>query len=222
MPLGAPWSPASHLPHTSHLCGACNMVSSTVPPGTNRCAQCSQVAACPWPEPASGPRRRTEGEALQRRIEGALTPSQGQAGPAGPTFWGTNVHLRDPTSVAHSRHVFLPYPPPNAAHCRAHNTMPRRQGNGPAHPRAGRRAQQATMPDMVVGAVAEAHVAHAAALHDLPGSAGAFLGKAILPTVWALNRAGALTLLPAMHRVAKAVRSGHVDPEAALYGYWMD
>ena len=54
-----PWSPASHLPHTRHLSGECNTVSSAAPASVNRCAQCSQVAACPWPEPPAGPRRRT-------------------------------------------------------------------------------------------------------------------------------------------------------------------
>ena len=75
------------------------------------------------------------------------------------------------------------------------------------------------MRDMVAGTVAEAHPAHAAALHDPAGTARACLGEAAHPTVLALNRAGALTLLPAMHRVVNAVRPGLVDPEAALYGY---
>ena len=44
-----PWSTASHLPHTCHLCGQCDMVSSATPTGANRCAQCSQSAACSWP-----------------------------------------------------------------------------------------------------------------------------------------------------------------------------
>ena len=59
-----PWSPASHLPHTCHLRGAYDTVSSTVLAGTNRCAQCSQMAACPWPEPPPSPRQGTEKEAL--------------------------------------------------------------------------------------------------------------------------------------------------------------
>ena len=42
-----PWSPPSHLPHTCHLCWECDTVSSAAPTGANRCAQCSQVAACP-------------------------------------------------------------------------------------------------------------------------------------------------------------------------------
>ena len=45
----SPWSPPSHLPHTCHLCGKCDTVSSAAPTGANRCAQCSQVAAYPWP-----------------------------------------------------------------------------------------------------------------------------------------------------------------------------
>ena len=59
-----PSSPASHLQHTFHLCGECDTVSAAAPTGANRCAQCSQVAACPWPEPPAGPRRRTCGTPL--------------------------------------------------------------------------------------------------------------------------------------------------------------
>ena len=103
-----PWSPASQLPHTCRLCGECDTVSSATPTGANRCAQCSQVAACPWPEPSAGPRRRTEEEALQRRIEGAQTPSHGQGGRAGAGLLWIQVHLEDPTSVAHLLHVFSP------------------------------------------------------------------------------------------------------------------
>ena len=42
-----PWSPPSHLPHTCHLCGECDTVSSLAPTGANRCVQCSKVTACP-------------------------------------------------------------------------------------------------------------------------------------------------------------------------------
>ena len=35
-----PWSPASNLPHTCHLCGEYDTVSSATPTGTNRWAQC--------------------------------------------------------------------------------------------------------------------------------------------------------------------------------------
>ena len=99
-----PWSLASHLPYTCHLCGECNKVSSATPTGSNRCAQCSQV----WPEPPAGPRQRTEEEALQRCIEGAHNGSHGQAGPAGAAQLWICVHLRAPTSVAHLSHVFAP------------------------------------------------------------------------------------------------------------------
>ena len=58
-----PWSPPSHLPHTCHLCGECDTVSSAAPTGANRCARCSQVAACPWPEPPAG-----QGQAQLRTI----------------------------------------------------------------------------------------------------------------------------------------------------------
>ena len=62
---------------------------------------------------------------------------------------------------------------------------------------------------------------HAAALHDLAGSARTFLGEAALPAVRALNGAAASTLLPAMHRVVNAVRSGIIGREVALYWHWM-
>ena len=103
-----PWSPPSHLPHTCRLCGECDTVSSAAATGANRCARCTQVAACPWPEPPAGPRRRTEEEALRRRIEGAHSPSHEQAGPAGAALLWIHVHLREPPSVAHLSHVFAP------------------------------------------------------------------------------------------------------------------
>ena len=103
-----PWSPPSHLPQTCHLCGECNTVTSPAPTGANRCAQCSQVAACPWPEYPAGPHRRMEEEALHRRIGGAHAPSHERAGPAGAALLWIQVHLRDPTSVAHLSHVIAP------------------------------------------------------------------------------------------------------------------
>ena len=75
---------------------------------SSSCIRGPQVAACPWPEPPAGPRRRTEEEALRRRIEGARTPSHEQAGPAGAALLWIHVHLQDPTSVAHLWHVFAP------------------------------------------------------------------------------------------------------------------
>ena len=84
------------------------MVTSATPTGANRCAQCSQVAACPWPEPPAGPRRRKEEEVLHRRIADTQTPSHGQAGPAGAALLWIHLHLRDPTSVTHLSHVFAP------------------------------------------------------------------------------------------------------------------
>ena len=103
-----PWSPPSHLPHTCRLCGECDTVSSAASTGANRCAQCAQVAACPWPEPPAGPLRRTEEEALHRRIEGAHAPSHKRAGPTGAALLWIHVHLRDRTSVAHVSHVLAP------------------------------------------------------------------------------------------------------------------
>ena len=78
------------------------------------------------------------------------------------------------------------------------------------------------MRGLVVGALAKEHGAHAAALHDPAGSGRAFLGEAALPAVRALNRGRALTLSRARPWVVNAVRPGLVDPEAALYGYWME
>ena len=217
-----PWSPPSHLPHTCHLCGECDTVSSAAPTGANRCTQCSQVAACPWPEPPAAPHRRTEEEALHRCIGGAHAPSHERAGPAGAALLWIHVQLRDPTSVAHLLHVFAPCPPPAAALYRARSTMPRLRGDGPEHTRARRRAQEAAVRGLVAGAVTEAHEAHAAAQRDRMGSARAFLSEAALPAVRALNGAGAPTLLLAMHRIVNAARPGLISPEAALYGHWME
>ena len=100
--------------------------------------------------------------------------------------------------------------------------MPRRRGDGPGHTRARRRAQEAAVRGLVADAVAEAHEAHAAARCDLAGSARAFLNETALPAVRALNRGGAPTLLPAMHRIVNAVQPGLISPEAALYGHWME
>ena len=83
-------------------------MSSAALTGANRCARCAQVAACPWPEPPAGPRRRTEKESLHRRIKGAHAPSHERAGHAGAALLSIHVHLRDPTSVAHLLHVFAP------------------------------------------------------------------------------------------------------------------
>ena len=83
-------------------------MSSAPPTAPNRCAWCSQVAACPWPEPPAGLRRRTQEEALHRRIGDSQTPSHGHAGPAGAALLWIHVHLQDPTSVRHLSHVFAP------------------------------------------------------------------------------------------------------------------
>ena len=96
-----------------------------------------------------------------------------------------------------------------------------RRENRPEHARARRWAQEAAVRGLVASAVVEMHAAHAAALHDPAGSARDFLGEAALSAVRALNGAGDLTLLPAMHRVMNAVCAVLVDSEAALYGYWM-
>ena len=98
--------------------------------------------------------------------------------------------------------------------------MPGGKQNRPEHAQARRRAPEAIVRGLVAGAAAEAHTAHA--LPDLTGSARAFLGEAALPAVWALNGAGSLRVLPAMHRIVKGVRPGLVEPRAVLYGSWME
>ena len=100
--------------------------------------------------------------------------------------------------------------------------MPRHWGDGPEHARARRRAREVAVRDLVADAVAEAHESHAAAQQNPAGSARAFLSEAALPAIHALNRAGAPTLLPEMHRIVNAVQRGLISPEAALYGYWME
>ena len=87
-------------------------MSSVAPAGANRCAQCFQVAACPWLEPPAGPRRRTEEEALHQRIEDAQKPSHGDAGTASAALLWIRLHLRDPTSVVHLLHLLHPDPRP--------------------------------------------------------------------------------------------------------------
>ena len=191
---------------------------SASPTGTNRYTQCSRVAACPWPEPALGPRRRTEEDALRRRIKSAQIPSHGRAGPAGGALLWIHVRLRGSTSIAHLSHLFAARPPPDAAHCRTRRTMPCREGNGPEHARPRRLAQEATVRGLVVDAVAEAHAAHAAALHDPTGSARAFRNEAAPPAVRALNGAGPRTLLPKMQRVVNALRPALVDPRRPSMG----
>ena len=76
--------------------------------GAYRCAFCSKVAACPWPEPPAGLRRRTEEEALHRRIGGAHNPLHAHASPAGAALLWIHMHLRHPTSVGLLSHVFAP------------------------------------------------------------------------------------------------------------------
>ena len=133
-----PWSPSSHLPHTCHLCGECDTVSSAAPTGTNRCALCSQVAACPRPEPPTGPHRRTEEEALHRRIRGAHAPSHERGGPTGAALLWIHVHLRDPPSC----HTCLgpdPHPPPHSAEPAAPCLADRGMGLDTTGPAAKRR-----------------------------------------------------------------------------------
>ena len=76
--------------------------------GANSRTQCSQVAACPWPEPPAGLRRRTEEETLHWRIEDAQAPLHGHADPLGAALLLIHVYLRDPTFLSHLSHVFAP------------------------------------------------------------------------------------------------------------------
>ena len=78
--------------------------------------------------------------------------------------------------------------------------MPR-WADGPEHARARRRAHEAAVRGLVADAVTEAHEAHAAAQHDPAGSARAFLSKAALPAIRAVNGAGAPTLLPCLQKL---------------------
>ena len=112
-----PWLPPPHLPHTCHLCGECNTLSCAAPTGTKRCTHCSQVGACPWPEPPVGPHRRTEEEAVHRRIRGAHAPSQGRAGPAGAALLWIHVTCGTPRSSRTCRTCSRPdpRPPPRVA-----------------------------------------------------------------------------------------------------------
>ena len=68
----------------------------------------------------------------------------------------------------------------------------------------------------------EAHGAHAAARSDWAGNARAFLSKAALPAVCALNGAGVPALVLVMHRIVDTVQLGLISPEAALYRQWME
>ena len=109
-----------------------------------------------------------------------------------------------------------PHPPPPFAEpavpCHAD------RGNGPGHARARRKAQEATVWGLVADAVAEAHEAHAAARRDLTGSARAFMNETALPAIRARNRAGAFTLLPAMHRI---VNYSHRGPQTQSVLGWL-
>ena len=64
------------------------------------------------------------------------------------------------------------------------------------------------MRDLMAGAVVESHVAHHAALHDPAGSEKASLSDDALEAVRALNKAGALALLQAMHQIVGAISPG--------------
>ena len=135
-----PCSPPSHLRQTCHLCGECDTVSSAAPTGPNRCAQCSQLAAWPWPEPPMGPHRRTEEEALHRRIGGAHAPSHEHAGPSGATILWIQVHLRDRPSRT-CRRCLRPdaHSPPHLAEPAAACLEDKGTGRGTPEPAAERK-----------------------------------------------------------------------------------
>ena len=99
---GSAASTPGHQPPTSHTPATSARSATRCPP------PCRRVAAWPWLEPPAGPRRRTEEEALHRRIKDAQIPSHGKAGPPGAALLWLHVHLRDPTSVANLWQVFAP------------------------------------------------------------------------------------------------------------------
>ena len=107
-----PWSPPSHLPHTCHLCGDRHTVSSAPATGTNRCTQCSQVVAYPWPEPLAGPHRRTEEEALHRRIGVHTLPHTAAPAPRVPPSCGSTCTCGTPRPSRTSRTCSRPDPRP--------------------------------------------------------------------------------------------------------------
>ena len=82
--------------------------------------------------------------------------------------------------------------------------------------------QEATVRGLVADAEAGGHEAHAAARRDPTGSARAFLNETALPAICALKRAGAPTLVPAMHRIVNTIQPRLIGPEAALYRHRME
>ena len=138
--LLGPWLTPSHLPHTCQLCGECDTVSSAAPTGANRCAQCSQVAACPWPEPPAGPHRRTEEEALHGRITGAHAPSHERAYPQAPPSWGSKCTCGTPRPSRTCRTYSSPdpHPPPRFAEPAAPCLADGGTGRGTPEPAAER------------------------------------------------------------------------------------
>ena len=136
-----PWWPSSHLPHTCHLCEECDEVSSEAPTGANRCARCSQVAVCPWPEPPAGPRRRTEEEALHPRVGGAHSPHTAARGPRAPPSCGSmcTCGTPRPSRTCHTCSRPDPCPAPRLAKPAAPCLAERGTGRSTPVPAAERR-----------------------------------------------------------------------------------
>ena len=78
-----PWSPPYDLPNTCHLCGKCDTVSSAATTGANRCAHCSQVTVCPWPETSRGPAQAHGGEGIAPAHRVSTRPLTRARGPRG-------------------------------------------------------------------------------------------------------------------------------------------
>ena len=136
-----PWSPASRLLHTCHLCGACDTVSSAARTGAKWCTQCSEVAACSWPEQSAGPCRRTEEGVLHRRIKDAQHPCMATRGPRMPLSCGSRCTCRTPCPSRTCRPCSRPDPWPTQR--LAEPTAPflaeGRTGQGTSEPAAERR-----------------------------------------------------------------------------------
>ena len=135
------------------------MVSSAARTGTNRCTQCSQVAACPWPEPHRGLRRARK----QRRCSSVSgehrPPCTAELAPRLPPscgltcIWGSPLPLRTrhTCSLTSPGRRALQNPqhnaPPEAERARACWSPPPSAGGnrtGPGGGRCGRGARGAS------------------------------------------------------------------------------
>ena len=180
-----------------------------------------------WPR-APGPNlpRARAGARRRRPCTGASRghgpPHTNARAPRALPFCGSTCTCGTPHPLRTCRTCSRPDPHPSPPFAEPAVPCHADTGDWPGHARARRQAQEATVRGLVADAVAEAHEAHAAARRDPTGSARAFLNETALRAVRALNRAGAPTLLPAMHRIVNAIQPGVIGPEAALYGHSME